>query len=284
MPRAGDPVADDPAKTAAVERRALPDAAPTRAASTTGEDLDGPRVVGRVEDATGAPLAGAKVVATNDRFVSLDDTERGLPFGRRAEAETDASGRYELRVASAGFLKLGARAAGFAPYTDDDLTLPADDVVELDPIVLEPGAILSGHVLDADRRPVAGAELVRLDPRDEDGVYFFGSGPAPVAVTAADGTFRVDQLALGEWKLLVRSDDHPDGHFEGVAEQPGIEVSGLEFVLERGATIAGRAIDVPDSEKGKLMVRAREVSGDWMAGFRARTAEVKRSGESCCAA
>ena len=141
------------------------------------------------------------------------------------------------------------------------------------------GAILSGHVLDPGGRGVAGAELVRIGDADHGGLVILGGRREPVAVTGADGSFRIDQLACGSWKLLVHAEDHPDRTFEGLAERPGEEVFGLEFVLAPGTTITGRVADVPEDERAKLVVRAAKVRDEgWLSPFRARTADVEPAG------
>ena len=102
-----------------------------------------------------------------------------------------------------------------------------------------------------------GFSELDVDERDERAFFFLGTEGTVVGETAPDGTFRLDQLATGTWKIRVRSEEHPERTFEGLAETPGREVSGLEFVLENGAALSGHASGVPQGERGELSVRAR---------------------------
>src|SRR5262249_27160409 len=104
------------------------------------------RVSGKAVDDTDAPVAGASV--------SLEGGKGGVQ-----RAVSDASGAFVLANLAPGRYTLSARSPGGLvarlPAFDVDaaahlanLTLP-----------MKPGALLSGRVLTAAGRPVAGAEL-----------------------------------------------------------------------------------------------------------------------------
>ena len=81
-----------------------------------------------------------------------------------------------------------------------DVRVAKGEEVQLEPIVLSLGAILSGQVVDASGNGVAGADLLQLD--QDGGMFFFGGANRRVlATTDANGVFRIDELACGAWRL-----------------------------------------------------------------------------------
>jgi uncharacterized GH25 family protein len=268
--------ADEPLERIAVSAPAT--AGPVAPETHAHRAEDAPRIEGRVLDRGGQPVAGAVVRAEGPGRLFDIDTEAMAVGGAPSEATTDSEGRFALQGPAPGEVTMRVRAAGFAPLDRRDVPVPADDVVVLEPFVLSRGAILSGHVLDSLGRGVPGAELVSVGDRDAGGMVIIGGKRETVATTAEDGTFRIDQLACGAWKIQVHHDDHPDELFQGLAEVPGEEVAGLAFVLRPGTTISGRVKDVPPGELADLVVRASEVGQDWLSGVRSRKAEVVSDG------
>lgn len=239
------------------------------------------KLTGQVVDRFGAPVAGARVTAATDAGFPLDlELEREFPWLKRQRTETDVEGRFRFEDVEPGSVQLAVRASGFAPYGQRGVAVPATDT-ELAPIVVARGAILSGIVVDPDGRPVADARIGRAEIEDEGALFMIGEREA-AAVTGADGRFRVDQLACGAWRFVVRSEDHPDLTVEGMAEEPGVEVSGLRWQLTPGATIAGTVTGVPSAERGQLEVRAMRGGSqglhDFMGFGSARVAKVETSG------
>ena len=108
------------------------------------------KVAGTVRDASGAPVAGAKV--------SISPS-----FGNNGEVETDASGRYEMRWQpfGFGFNGNGQSQPHWLMARSAERNLVARHAIEettanLD-LVLQPGLTLSATVQDASGNPVANA-------------------------------------------------------------------------------------------------------------------------------
>ncbi|MEW6072599.1 MAG: carboxypeptidase-like regulatory domain-containing protein [Planctomycetota bacterium] len=239
----------------------------------------GPRIRGRVLDRDGAGVAGARVLLAGPGFFPLD--ARPASFGeRRFEAATDPEGRFSLDEGPPpGTLRVAVRAPGFAPYTRSGVPLPAGEEVLLEPFTVSRGAILSGVVVDPHGTGVAGAEILR--EAEGDGPWSFSGVRSPAATTGADGSFRIDELACGTWKLVVTSAEFPDRAFEGLAEAPGREYGGQVFRLLPGRTVSGLVTGVPEEERGKLQVRATRVRSESGFGFtrpEVRVADVDAAG------
>ena len=100
---------------------------------------------------------------------------------------------------------------------------------------------LSGHVLSADRRPVARA-AVRVD----------GPGGTREAVTDADGAFSVRSLAPGQYVVRADVSDQMSWYFgQRAPGEPGRPISlargqvvpGIHIVLPEGRAISGAIVD-----------------------------------------
>ncbi|HED65531.1 MAG TPA: carboxypeptidase regulatory-like domain-containing protein, partial [Planctomycetes bacterium] len=233
------------------------------------------RLEGRVVDPLGTPIVGAEVLAlASDGFpVSFS---YGSLFGQGHEATTDARGRFAIEGLPGGRIGLRVLAAGYAPYERRDMVLPTDEVFRMETIRMEPGAILSGFVLDPDGRPVSGAELRFIDPGQALGALAVLQRE-PLAVTGEDGAFRLDRIPLGTWGIHVHSEEHPNKRFEGLTETPGEEVAGLRFVLPYGEHIEGHASGLPEGLWRDLEVVAVRVGVDW-SSFDPRRAPLAEDG------
>ena len=240
------------------EARAAVEPEPERAAAATGTvaspERSAPasaRLTGRVIDDVGRPIAGARVRADDPRqLLSLREPTRVA-----VETTTDDSGRFELEVAP-GEQEVRVDADTFAPDRKHVTVKPAARQ-DLGDWALDPGVVLSGIVLDPQRRPVEGAAIHRPFVVDEPGFTVLTSERGPlVTTTGADGRFRIASQEVGEYRFLVWSEAFPDASFQGATELPGERVDGIEVVFEPGAEIVGRVIDAPAEELEELVVRA----------------------------
>jgi len=266
-----------PGTAAAPERVELPAASqPAPAPRAAGAGL---RVHGQVVDRRGEPVPGARVVASSQLGLPLDlSTKEQFPWFKRLQAVCDAQGRFELEGVEPGALQVLVRAPGFAPLTKTGIGIPKGGEHELEPLVLARGAVLSGIVVDPDGRGVAGAEIQRRDPGEERPFLIMGARE-PTAVTGPDGRFRVDELACGAWRFVVRTERHPDLVVEGLADEPGVEKSGLRWQVAPGATITGSVQGVPEAERDGLEVRAQRAGSSEFFGLgAARIGAVDRGG------
>ena len=204
---------------------------------------EGRRVFGLVVDAGRRPVAGARV--------SLQATPSNDPMARLRAARnpepppggaTDAAGRFEVRNLPAGSYDLQVRARGFARLTVPGLAVPeGTGGTDLGTVMLAPGLSLRGLVNDAQGRPVEGAE-VRARPAARDEMMIFDRDPGPAdAVTAADGSFTLEDRSPGESLDLSAT---RAGYGPGLA--PGVAVPSEEpvrIVLDATARVSGRTVD-----------------------------------------
>ncbi|MEQ1892432.1 MAG: sigma-70 family RNA polymerase sigma factor, partial [Planctomycetota bacterium] len=192
----------------------------------------GIRVLGRVEDEAGVPVASAEL------FLSLGVGEDA--FEGRIVARSDERGAFTLRSAPVGLgVCLSARAAGFAPSEQVVLSAPSSELaVRL--VLDQPGRALAGRVLDPEGAPVAGASvLVGSEYEWEMRLHPDGSrGYPPIGehvTTDASGRFALLGVPRDAVPVRVRAAGHPVWLGEFAEDAPGE----LTIRLARGARVFG---------------------------------------------
>lgn len=230
----------------------------------------GPAVRARVQvvDPRGEPVPDARVTLANASVGLLSRI-----------ATTDAEGRAAPGPVVPGPYVLRAEADGFLPAEPLAITLdaPDPDHPEAPPVftltLLRPGAI-AGIVVDEDGRPVAEAvveyeaEHLHSAGESEARAQMFAAaltqigslgvtvGPVPpIPVlgaaedagtdslrTESDGTFRIDLLAPGTYRLGAYHGRYAHADSVSVTLAAGATKTGVELVLRRGHLLTGRVL------------------------------------------
>ncbi len=212
----------------------------------------GVKLSGIVKDLTAqTPIGGATILAWDK------DAEA---FGEDAyrKAESGKDGRFVVSDLPAGKATVEARASGHAPARSRNVPIPKAD---LELLLDLPGA-LTGLVTDTSGDPIAGAD-VKVSWRDATGAGSRG------VKTGASGRYRIADAATTQvTRTTVRAAKFLPVEREGPQPADGV----LDFVLERGGTIAGivRGYDgeFPPSFRVKVEV---EVEGEGESSSRLRS-------------
>jgi protocatechuate 3,4-dioxygenase beta subunit len=206
------------------------------------------RLRGRVLDAVGTPLPGARVDLAEDVTGPwVVGTERRL--GR---AETDAEGRFALQAIPADHAVALQLRHGLQRACFNGLAVPAEGVLDLGDIVLPAPAGLSGRVTDGAGAPLRGATALVGDlpalldfigqVLDPAGTPDVGSLPARLAlgraVTGVDGRFAFEGLQPGPLVVHLSSPGRP-ALLQPFVLAPG-EQAERTFDLPPGGVIEGR--------------------------------------------
>lgn len=237
-------------------------------------------LVGRVVDESGAPIAGADVKAAGAQGgpeFGLDEIDADM-FGGWVVIDSTTSGadgRFELPMQrKANTVQFAARKQGFGPLDQRFDVQPGRH--EVGDVRMSRGAVVAGRVVNSSARGVEGATVHRKRVGG-DMMAQFNPFPGPVvATTDAAGAFVVDQLALGDYKLVVKHPEHPDASLEGSTSQGSERVSGLEVRLADGAAITGVVVGIEGKWTDDLRVAASKVGGgafgmpDFTGGRRAK--------------
>jgi protocatechuate 3,4-dioxygenase beta subunit len=219
-------------------------AAPLRVVLQRGRSAFG-RVLGPGE----RPVAGAQVTlrtsvaAGPDRFRAALAPESLDTF----EAVTGGDGRFELLHLPAGRYDLTARGRGWAPLTVPTLEIPEEDrATDLGTLVLAPGVLLEGIVVNPAGKPVEGAEIHVAEAVDASFPFPLPTeGEEPAGLSGLDGFFRIEDLRAGS---LVNVSALRTGYAAG--ESKGVQVPAerpVRIILQEVGALSGRVVD-PDGK------------------------------------
>ncbi len=209
----------------------------------------GRALVGRAVGAQAAPLGAAEaslVVRGGSRRVERLEAEVEADGGFRVDLEgsdlapgTDA----ELRVGAPGHVTASV-----------PVTLPGEgELRQVGDVLLEQAALLSGTVVDASGRGIAGVELSATESGGFGFFRAFGDQEPSLATTDAAGRFEIDRMPIGAWSLLLESDEHPPARFEGETSRSRPRALDLRFELKPGSSIAGRVLGVPEDAPDQVV-------------------------------
>ncbi len=199
---------------------------------------------GRVVDEDEVPVVGAEVRL--EETVPSQDLLLAMRMRRsRGEEEpphdlTGEDGRFEVRDLTSGRFDLSVRAAGFAPTRVPGVPVdPSGRATDFGTVVLVPGAVVEGRVVDRQGAPIKGAEV-----QIESGQRGLGDSavilPEPVRTDSA-GSFLVSDLLPGRRVALSASKDGFGTAIVPAIEPPTSEP--LEVVLAPAGILKGRALD-----------------------------------------
>jgi protocatechuate 3,4-dioxygenase beta subunit len=203
-------------------------------------------IEGRVLDGEGQPVSQAelslevKQVAT--MRISIRGDARPLPTAR-----SDERGRFRLGPVSAEeSYDLRARAEGFAPGTEELVGLEPYETRGDVRVVLEPGRLAVGRVLDPQGRPLRDCTAT-LKAAPAGGHMSFGRGGGEASYSAtsdAAGLFEIADLPAGRFDLELRRPGFARRSAQGIEVGDEAERQDLgEFTLEPGVSVAGLVLD-----------------------------------------
>jgi hypothetical protein len=158
-------------------------------------------VTGRVVDKAGQPLLKGTVVLWKDG--------RGTP-------SPFVDGKYAASLSNPGKYRVELKGPGFSKSSQEIQAEPGQ-IYRLN-FTLQPGGVIKGRVVDAGGRPL------------QDGDVFYQDGAASFGVPIdPDGTYRIEGLAPGQYKVSVISGENKVS--QNVQVDAGKE-SVLDFVLK----------------------------------------------------
>jgi protocatechuate 3,4-dioxygenase beta subunit len=202
------------------------------------------RVAGTVVSPEGKPVPRAEVTIQLAEPAPgvIEETARDYRGGER-DVLTDEEGHFEVAGLFAGEVELVAFKEGWRENRAVTLGLAEGQAVDDLRLVLREGAVLRGRVTTEDERPIAGARV---------------TVGRPVAITDADGYYRVEGVATGTQEVGVWHSRY--GRLRRDADLgPGENT--LDLTMKKGHTVSGWIVDDADEPVAGAAVSLRPELG-----------------------
>lgn len=219
------------------------------------------RLLLRIEDRSGAPVAGIAVSLTRDRSVRTRDTDnRG-----HARFNRLAAGEYGIRV---------RHPQGRAELVGPSVTLGDADEEDIELLLPDLDLSIAGRVLLSDGTPIAGVSVFArsLSPRPHGRVLELSTSAERGTLSRADGSYTIGGLPSGDYEVYtLRTDRFARARvFAAAGTGEAILVVGRLHRLrvhgtitnDRGEPVAGARV-VPDGESATFT----DEDGNYEANF-----------------
>ena len=211
-------------------------------------------VTGRVLDASGKPIAGAKVQWTayrSDDEALLDETA-GKDPAVLGETSADAEGRFRVVLDKPGVsVALRVLAQGH-PSARFPGPFDSSEESSLFDIQLPAAQLLSGRVVDEAGKPVGAARVLVVST---EGGLDGDQRSVGEARTAADGAFAVPDAPEGARVVVVRAPDFIPANRIQLEAKPDEKIS-----LQRGGAVRGLVTDTAGKPAAGVIVTTEDAA------------------------
>lgn len=229
--------------------------------------LFGGRMLGRVVDEEGGPVAGAEVHALGGEFF-------GNPTVRLRETTSDAEGRFELPGITPGTTWLRVRHDEFQDYLSIPFELADGETHDHGDVAVNQGLALSGTVVFPDGAPAEGTTVLvvpdlsqnvagnAVDPRT-----YLGAGNSDTVDEA--GAFRITGTGAGPWNVTAQLgvEEETEGTVRGrwcvVRATVSAPADELHLVLEPPVHVSGTVVDSAGEPVADFDVHAERAGSQW---------------------
>jgi hypothetical protein len=223
---------------------------------------NGPMLIGRVVDPSGAPIEGVQVRWDLVDFGEFDFQFSASPLLTQALEHfeyptTDEEGRFRAGPLRGNRPRVEFRKLGWERgEASFDPAKAGEEVV----VTLTRGGSLEGIVMDAStHRPVrvfrvASRARIATTPGEPGGANPFAGA---VTFEQGDGLFRLDQVRAGKVDLEFSANGYAPFELEDVQVEAGQVTRGLIVELSRGGRIAGRVLDPDGRPVAGALLHAR---------------------------
>lgn len=187
---------------------------------------------GKVTDGNGEPLSGVQIKPNwfrikhsekSDFMVDIDMLNLLMQF---PSVVTDDQGVYVLKnIPDVVDVKVTAEKAGYASNFEITDKCPRD-------LILVPAGSISGRVIGADGKPIKGLEIHAI------------GGSFPKAVTAEDGTFKLDPIVPDDYLIFLDSEDLVSAPIEDIKVSAGKNTKLKDMQAVKGVFLSGKVVDV----------------------------------------
>lgn len=211
---------------------------------------------GRVIESSGAGIAGARISLQTGKRRGGEGKRTSFGGSRQQStvvAVSAADGSFRLATVPDGDWSVDASCDGFIP-SGTAVTLPGTSEID---VILHRELEIGGVVVLADGSPVMGAQVQALDSqtgRPQGG----RGGNVPPTFTGTDGTYRIDGLEPGEYRVQVSPDWHGMANILPATSDPvAAGAEGVRITVTPGLSISGRLVGPDGKPVPRVSVSAR---------------------------
>ncbi|HIG11269.1 MAG: carboxypeptidase-like regulatory domain-containing protein [bacterium] len=185
----------------------------------------------------------------------------------------DERGHFFLESMRPGKVEFTVTAPGYSSTTISGTEVLAGEIARGVIVMLMPGGVLRGHVVDSEGEAIAGASVMAFDESRSRGRRFgmrqdptrlpksmprfsrvlppalmgYAAGLGllgdEVARTAPDGSFELSDLAPGSLTVVAMHPEYAAGHSQELILEQGTSIDGVRVELEAGAAVFGTVKD-----------------------------------------
>lgn len=190
-----------------------------------------------VLESDNTPVEGAEVALywiDNERAVRVFDE------GAKWTATTNARGFFRVDKLPSGSMAVFARKDDLGGMSGASIN-PRETEDHVVQIALQPIGTISGTVVNEQRQPVGDA-IVALE-RGKDGARDMYGGYRQTK-SHHDGSFMLEFVPKGQWRLEARA----EGYAVGQAEHVAADSNDVQIILKKGATVSGTVVSSESSK------------------------------------
>jgi protocatechuate 3,4-dioxygenase beta subunit len=214
-------------------------------------------ITGRVVNAAASEVPrGARVsVYKGERRGEVESFAAALG-AMAGEARVQEDGTFRVGGLAPGLYTVTSQADGYARARVDGVDVPPDGERAGVELVLEPGGVMKGVVLDEAREPVPGAAIVVVDAAATD----LPGGDPPRA--DAEGRFELKRFLPGRYRVSIITETHAPARqfvdFQGgtLEMAPVLPAGGtleVRVLDEEGRPVPGATVDLRYPEGDKVI-------------------------------
>jgi RNA polymerase sigma-70 factor (ECF subfamily) len=188
----------------------------------TAQQPTAARLEARILDEHSRPIRGARVSLAQ----KMTTTAVADGTGRVALEVTEFTTRAPTRFRVTATARVARTVSA---------TLQPGQVTHLGDVVLQPGGVVSGRIVDERGAPIVGAS-VGIDRPDAPPNELSSHAASryvgdPSAESTADGSYRIDGVPIGKCRVFAFSPANQTGHSDPIEVVHGLETPGVDIAL-----------------------------------------------------